>query len=50
MPRVRYASTAESDLLELWLTIAEDNPAAADIALDSIQDGVVVVRVLHQFS
>jgi len=38
MARVRYASTAESDLLELWLTIAEDNPAAADIALDSIQE------------
>jgi len=37
MALVRFTSSAESDLLELWLTIAEDNPVAADESLDSIQ-------------
>ena len=37
MPRIRFTHAAEADLLELWLTIAEENPATADESLDSIQ-------------
>ena len=37
MPRIRFTSSAEADLLELWLNIAEENPVAADESLDSIQ-------------
>jgi len=37
MPRIRFTHAAEADLLELWLTIAEENPVAADGVLDSIQ-------------
>ena len=40
MPRIRYTRSAEADLLELWLTIAEENPLAADSTLDSIQETV----------
>lgn len=37
MPRIRFTSSAEADLLELWLTIAEENLVAVDESLDSIQ-------------
>ena len=37
MPRIQFTHAAEADLLELWLTIAEENPVAADKLLDSIQ-------------
>jgi len=37
MSRIRFTSSAEADLLELWLNIAEENPVAADESLDSIQ-------------
>jgi len=37
MPRIRFTTSAEADLLELWLTIAEENIVAADESLDSIQ-------------
>ena len=40
MPRIRYTRSAEADLLELWLTIAEENLMAADSTLDSIQETV----------
>lgn len=40
MPRIRFTSSAEADLLELWLTIAEENLVAADESLDSIQSTV----------
>ncbi|MDP2879039.1 MAG: type II toxin-antitoxin system RelE/ParE family toxin [Sulfuricella sp.] len=40
MSRIRYTNSAETDLLELWLTIAEDNLVAADESLDSIQSTV----------
>ena len=40
MPRIRYTRLAEADLLDLWLTIAEENPLAADSTLDSIQKTV----------
>ena len=38
MGRVRFSQAAETDLLEVWLTIAEDNPVAADGVLDSIHE------------
>ena len=37
MSRVRFTNSAEADLLELWLTIAEENQVAADESLDSIK-------------
>lgn len=37
MTRIRFTSSAEADLLELWLTIAEENLLAADESLDVIQ-------------
>jgi plasmid stabilization system protein ParE len=40
MSRIRFTNSAETDLLELWLTIAEDNLVAADESLDSIQSTV----------
>jgi len=33
MPRIRFTLSAETDLLELWVTIAEENPTAADETL-----------------
>jgi plasmid stabilization system protein ParE len=36
MSRIRFTNSAEADLLELWLTIAEENLVAADESLDSI--------------
>ncbi len=43
MPRIRFTNSAETDLLELWLNIAEENPAAADESLDSIQATVALL-------
>lgn len=37
MSRIRFTNSAEADLLELWLNIAEENLVAADESLDSIQ-------------
>lgn len=37
MPRIRFTHSAEADLLELWVTIAEENLTAADEILDVIQ-------------
>lgn len=37
MPRIRFTNSAEADLLELWLNIAEENLVAADDSLDLIQ-------------
>ncbi len=37
MLRVRFTNSAETDLLEVWLTIAEENLVAADESLDTIQ-------------
>mgnify|MGYP001069349311 CR=1 FL=1 len=38
MPRLLFTQSAQSDLLEAWLFIAEDNPAAADGVLAAIED------------
>jgi len=43
MTVIRFTRSAETDLLELWLNIAEDNLVAADESLDVIQ---AVVSVL----
>lgn len=37
MTRVRYANLARQDLLELWLTIARQNPQSADRIYDRIE-------------
>lgn len=37
MSRTRFTNSAETDLLELWLNIAEENLVAADESLDLIQ-------------
>ena len=37
MPRIRFTDSAQTDLLELWLNMAEENLVAADKSLDSIQ-------------
>lgn len=34
---LRFSASAENDLLEAWLFIAEDNPDAADSILDQIE-------------
>lgn len=36
MTTLRYTDSAENDLLETWLFIAEDNPQAADRVVDTI--------------
>ena len=43
MPRILFTSSAESDLLELWLTIAEDSLVAADKSLDTVQAAVALL-------
>ena len=43
MPRIRFTNSAETDLLELWLTIAEENLVAADESLDSIHATVSIL-------
>jgi len=37
MPRLLFTQSAQSDLLEAWLFIAEDNPTAADGILVAIE-------------
>lgn len=37
MAGVRYSRSAQTDLLEAWLFVAEENPAAADRMLDVIE-------------
>jgi len=37
MPRIRKTAKAEEDLIEIWLYIAKDNPAAADALLDDFE-------------
>lgn len=38
MARVHYTASAQTDLLEAWLFIAEENPVAADRVLDVIEE------------
>ena len=37
MGRVLFTQSAQTDLLEAWLFIAEENPSAADRVLDAIE-------------
>ena len=37
MERVLYARSAQTDLLEAWLSVAEQDPVAADRVLDTIE-------------
>ena len=37
MHRIHFAQSAQTDLLEAWVFIAEDNFSAADRVLDSIE-------------
>lgn len=37
MQSLRFSASAENDLLEAWLYVAEDNPVAADGMLDQIK-------------
>lgn len=43
MFRIRFTNSAEADLLELWLTIAEENLVAADESLGSIQSTIAAL-------
>lgn len=43
MSRIRFTLSAETDLLELWVTIAEENPTAADEILDVIQATAMIL-------
>lgn len=45
MPRIRFTNSAEADVRELWLTIAEENLVAADESLDSIQAAVSLLLI-----
>lgn len=40
MSQIGFTNSAEADLLELWLTIAEENLVAADKSLDVIESAV----------
>ena len=46
MAKVRYSASAESDLLEAWLYLAEDSVTAADRMLDQIE--TEASRLLNQ--
>jgi plasmid stabilization system protein ParE len=43
MSGVSFTRSAETDLLELWLHIAEENLVAADESLDVIQAAVSIL-------
>jgi plasmid stabilization system protein ParE len=43
MPQIHFTNTAETDLQELWLSIAEENLVAADESLDSIHAAISVL-------
>lgn len=46
MAKVFYSASAENDLLEAWLYVAEDSVASADRMLDRIE--AEAVRLLEQ--
>jgi len=37
MPKIQRTGLAESDLIDIWLYISQDNPDAADRLLDDIE-------------
>lgn len=38
MPRLRHTARARADLLNIWLSIATESPAAADRVFDRIEE------------
>lgn len=40
---VRFTHVAETDLLDLWLVVAEDSPTAADKVVDTIYETAVLI-------
>lgn len=45
MSQVRYAQSAQSDLLEAWVFIAEDSLSAADRVLDTIEQEAITLSL-----
>lgn len=43
MLRIRFTHSAETDMLELWVTIAEENFQAADKTLDVLQAAALIL-------
>jgi toxin ParE1/3/4 len=48
MPVIRRTAQAEEDLIDIWLYIALDNPAAADRLLDEIEAKMSLLTVQPQ--
>jgi toxin ParE1/3/4 len=46
VPQVRHTTLARRDLLDIWIGIAKDNPAAADRVYDRLE---ARVRILERF-
>ena len=42
MHRAHFAQSAENDLLEAWLVVAEENMLAADRMLDNIEREAII--------
>ncbi len=49
MPRLRRSTEAEENLIEIWLHIAKDNPAAADEMLRHIDEKFVLLAANPKF-
>ena len=49
-PTLRFTQRAESDLLEAWLFIAEQNLTAADRLLDQINRETATIEINIRFS
>jgi len=45
---VHRTSQSEEDLIEIWLYIAQDNPAAADRVLDDIEQCFIMLANIPQ--
>jgi toxin ParE1/3/4 len=43
VPSIRYTTKARSDLLAIWLSIASDNPAAADRMFDRLETRIEIL-------
>ncbi len=43
MPVIQRTAQAEEDLIDIWLYIAQDNPAAADRLLDTIDSKILLL-------
>jgi toxin ParE1/3/4 len=47
MVTIRYSASAENDLLEAWLYVAEDSVMAADRLLDQIEIEATSCSISH---